>query len=360
MLKTDYQFAIEILAQDGAPLGQFAVTVDWEPAREDVRMVALRRGNINPQVGGANAVVEPVWEEKGEPHAGGARIIDGGITSEIPLNYFKPLAAEVSTQLVEKEVLKAGDLYGFKLLAFRSLEPAPESPIAFAVEDVTAPLDFKETRLADLECGATPFGQANSEDVPVFIPQYVLDEAQSLTVNAGEFETGGILIGHLFRDPALPEIAVVITAQIAARHTRRKSTALTFTAETWTAVRAAVDLRRAGEMFLGWWHSHPAFAWCQTQCTPEQRKKCALQKAFLSADDMLLHRTVFPKAFHVALLANNADAGLEFSLFGWRRGMVQHRGFHITDNSPAAKKDNPSDSQEDPTGGKENTTPCKH
>jgi len=75
---------------------------------------------------------------------------------------------------------------------------------------------------------------------------------------------------------------------------------------------------------------------------------------------VLLHRTVFPKAFHVALLANNADAGLEFSLFGWRRGMVQHRGFHITGNSPAARKDNPSDSQEDPTGGKENATPCKH
>ena len=361
MLKNDYRFAIEILTPEGVPLGQFPVTVDWEPAREDVRMLALRHRKIDPRTGDANVVVQPVWEdERGEPYAAGARLIDGDIASEMPLTYFQPSAIEVSAQLVEKEILKAGDLFDFKLLAFLGTEPASKSCSAFAMEDVIAPLDFVETRLADLESGAAAFGRAYSEDVPVFVPSNVLDEVETLARDAGDVETGGILIGQLHRDSAIPEIAVVITAQIAARHTHSRATALTFTAETWTAVRAALDLRRSGEIFTGWWHSHPAFAWCNPECTPDRRKICPLQKAFLSADDLLLHRTVFPKAFHVALLANNADAGLQFALFGWRHGMVQHRGFNVTGGWRRASEENPTLSNETSKGGNENATLCKH
>jgi len=361
MLKNDYRFAIEILTPEGAPLGQFPVTVDWEPAREDVRMFALRYRKIDPRTGGADVLVQPVWEEeRGEPYAAAARLIDGDVVSEMSLSYFRPLAAEISTRLVEKEILKAGDLFRFNLLAFRATEPASESRAAFAVEDVIAPLDFVETRLANLERGAAPFGQAHSVDVPVFVPRNVLDEVETLARDAGDVETGGILIGHLHRDSAIPEIAVVITAQIPARHTHSRSTALTFTAETWTAVRAALDLRRSGEIFTGWWHSHPAFAWCNPECSAEQRKNCPLQKPFLSADDLLLHRTVFPKGFHVALLANNADAGLEFALFGWRRGMVRSRGFQVTGGWRGAVADNSFHSRENPIGGTENATSCKN
>jgi len=361
MLKTDYRFAVEFFTPEGAPLGQFPATVDWEPALEEVRLAALRRGHIAPRPGASEPEVQPLWEETlGEPYAAGARIVDGAVSSEMPLSYFKSLATEASTHLVENEVLKVGDLFGFKLLAFRATERAPESRAAFAVEDVIAPLDFRETRIADLRCGATPFGPAHSGDFPVFVPGRVLDEVEALTREAGEVETGGILIGHLYRDLAAPEIAVVITVQIPARHTHARSTALTFTAETWTAVRAALDLRRMGEMFLGWWHSHPAFAWCSPECTPDRRKICPLQKAFLSADDLLLHRTVFPKAFHVALLANNADAGLQFALFGWRHGMVEHRGFNVTGGRRRANEENPTLSNETSNGGNDNATLCKN
>ena len=62
----------------------------------------------------------------------------------------------------------------------------------------------------------------------------------------------------------------------------------------------------------------------------ERRRECSLQQIFLSQDDVLLHRTIFPKAYSIALLANHADAGLGFGLFGWRGGIVQNRGFHIS------------------------------
>jgi hypothetical protein len=171
--------------------------------------------------------------------------------------------------------------------------------------------------------------EEDSADIPVFIPQRVLDEVESLTRAAGSMETGGILIGHLYHDPSLPDIAVVVTAQIPAQHTESQTTKLTFTAETWTSVQAALDLRRSGELMVGWFHSHPSFAFCKPECTPERRAKCALQKPFLSAEDLLLHRAVFPKAWQLALLCNHADAGLEHVLFGWRQGLIKRRSFTI-------------------------------
>jgi hypothetical protein len=124
-------------------------------------------------------------------------------------------------------------------------------------------------------------------------------------------------------------------------------------------VQAAIDLRRAGEMMLGWWHSHPSFAFCNAECPAERRRVCALQKPFLSNDDLVLHRTIFPKAYHIALLANNADAGLEFTLFGWSSGTVRARGFHIRGARRAPEKTTPELSNETSTGDHTHATPCK-
>jgi hypothetical protein len=171
--------------------------------------------------------------------------------------------------------------------------------------------------------------------MPALIPQSVLNETASLAREAGAFETGGVLIGHLCRDRTLPEIAAVVTAQIPAKHTEAGSVKLTFTCDTWTSVRAALKLRKSRELMLGWWHSHPSFAWCGAECSEAKRKVCPLQKAFLSTDDVLLHRAIFVKSYSIALLVNNADSGLEHVLFGWRRGVVHARGFHIT-NGPGS------------------------
>lgn len=354
-----YQFVVELFSEDGrTSLGQFPVDVDWEPAREHLQLLALRRGTPS---GAADAVVEPAWSETpGEPHAVGARLRDGDLVCEIPLAYFRPLAVEASSDLVEKKVLQSGEHFTFKLFAHRRAHPARNgSGMAFTVRDATPPIPFVEGALADLQSASAPSGDTETGDVPVFIPQQVLAEAEAITREAGALETGGILIGRIHRDASLPELAVVVTAQIPVHHTEAKTTKLTFTAETWTAVRVALDLRKSGEIMLGWWHSHPSFAFCNAECPPERRKVCALQKPFLSGDDLLLHRTVFPKAFHVALLANNADAGLDIALFGWSGGTVQRRGFHIL----GADRSNPEPANEfstaTSTGDHAHATPCK-
>lgn len=351
MMTLDYRFVIEMFSDAGASLGQFPVEVDWEPAREFTRLLALRGGRADRGGNGAAVVIEPVWDEPlAEPHAAGARVVDGEVVCPVSRAYFKSLAVELSGALVEKNILKSGELFRFKLLAFRhTREPLPRN--AFTVEDVTPPLPFIETPLAELQRDTVPFADGNREDLPVFIPQRVLDEVEALTLEANTLETGGILIGQLHRDAKMPEIALVVTAQIPAQHTLSKSTVLTFTAETWTAVQAALDLRKSAEIMCGWWHSHPSFTFCKAECPPERRKECSLQQPFLSSDDLLLHRTVFPKAWSVALLANNADAGLGFALFGWRGGIVQNRGFNVSENASPL-------SNETHTGAQAHASPC--
>jgi hypothetical protein len=92
-------------------------------------------------------------------------------------------------------------------------------------------------------------------------------------------------------------------------------------------VQAALELRTLGESMLGWWHSHPVREWCKN-CPEEKRKQCSLARGFLSEDDRLLHRTVFPRAYSLALLVNDIDGGPTFSLFGWSGGAIEARDFH--------------------------------
>ena len=362
MLKLDYRFAIEMLTSSGASLGQFPVSVDWEPAREHARLLGMRRRPPDVAARGDTTVIEPVWDDEklGEPYAVGARLIDGDVVCAVKREYFKPLALELSSELVAMKALDAGDLFHFRILAYRQAPEAEDGHgLGFTVRDATPPMRFVEAPLEELACASMECGVGESDDVPVFIPQSVLDEAEAITREAGSNETGGILIGSLRRDAAIHEIAVVVTAQIPARHTHSKTTSLTFTAETWTAVQRALDLRRSGEMMLGWWHSHPSFAFCNADCPRERRKTCSLQKAFLSGDDLVLHRAVFPKAWQIALLANNADAGLEFALYGWRGGVVHRRGFNILGARRGTGESASQFLRETSTGDIDHATPCQ-
>jgi proteasome lid subunit RPN8/RPN11 len=168
--------------------------------------------------------------------------------------------------------------------------------------------------------------------MPVLIPGALLEEIAERTRAAGENEIGGILLGNLLRDPASFELAVEITAQIPARSAEGSRSRLRFTAETWDDVTRAIELRRSDETWLGTYHSHPARAWC-ADCPPERRPGCPMQRGFFSDHDRLLHR-VFPRAYSIALVATDAEDGVRHSLFGWRNGLIEPRGFHLSGPRP--------------------------
>jgi proteasome lid subunit RPN8/RPN11 len=245
-------------------------------------------------------------------------------------SYFRQLAKQASALLIEKSTLKKGERFKFLAAAFPQQKVREAAKLKFTMEEVAPDLSLRDASLAVQVQGSTFQGRRDDDDIPLFVPQRVLEEAKALSKEAGEKETGGILIGHLGREQKLPEIFAEVTAQIPARHTEASLTSLTFTSETWTGVRAALELRRRGEIMLGWWHSHPVREWCKG-CSTESQKVCTMASDFFSAHDHALHRTIFPRAYSIALVVNDMAANdATFSMFGWRRGLLEARGFHIT------------------------------
>ncbi len=336
MLENPHQYALEMFKDDHTPLGQVAVEVDWEPARESVCFSAARRGELPIWEAGRTASVEPVWHRTlGEPYLSGFRVAvsrngSGEVGADFPLAYFSGLAQTASSYFVKRGQLKDGEYFKYSVLAFpRRDEPGAQTGLRLVAEEVAPTLALAETALASFLAQAAPAGTIEAGDMPAFIPRQVHEEAAALTRAAAENETGGILIGHLHRDSGIPDIFAEVTAQVPAEHTRGTSTRLTFTPETWTAVDAAIKLRRRHEVYLGFWHSHPVQEWCK-DCPPEKQRGCNLAKGFFSADDQALFRTCFSRAYNLALVSSVIATGeVKHSLFGWRRGLIEPRGYYI-------------------------------
>ena len=333
MARSAYSFALLLYREGGDRLGQVPIAVDWEPAEEWTRFRALRRGQLGP-TDLIPAAITPLWsEDLGEPYLRGFRVeleAPGSVLShDFATTYFKEPARHASTRLVEQGRLKEGEKFRYRPIAFLGREDSAPRRLSFTTEEVMPPLPIRTSSIGRLGAGAVAVGAPHADDLPVYVPQRLLDETLVLTRGAQDKETGGVLIGHLHRDPSNAELFAETTAQIPARHAAGELTKLTFTSETWSAVQAALDLRRGGEIMLGWWHSHPSRAWCQ-KCPPEKQRVCPLAAGFFSEHDCQLHRTVFPRAYSVAMVVNDAMNGLSYSMFGWHEGRVTLRGFHVT------------------------------
>jgi hypothetical protein len=53
---------------------------------------------------------------------------------------------------------------------------------------------------------------------------------------------------------------------------------------------------------------------------------------FFSVDDVMLHRTVFPRAHSIALVLSDYHQGNgepSVQLYGWNQGMIALRGFYL-------------------------------
>jgi len=348
---TEYRYAIDLLAEDGRPLGRVAVRPDWRAALGWVHFEGIREGTLRPVTSMGPGTVEPIWDGRaGKPYVGAFRAAVGDrgveVVREIPRRYLRGFAAEAFAGLVEQGVLQPGTPVRYVVVAFPTTERAtahqPDGS-GFSVEEVERPLPLTDAPLAAF------FGRSVVAEppeiagfMPVFVPQRVLDEAVALSRKAADVETGGVLVGTLHRDSgagaaSAPALFVEITAQIPAPYTLSASTKLTFTADTWQAVQAALELRRRDEMMLAWWHFHPDF--CRLgECPPERRQRCTGARPFFSAEDVHLHATCFPAAYHTALLISDglSTGGMTPSLFGWWQGMVVRRGFHVLDGTAPA------------------------
>jgi hypothetical protein len=342
MLVNDYRYGLLLFRKDGSTLGSASVTVDWEPAAEWARFERARRGAA-PLNGQGAASIEPLWDRtEGEPYLRGFRVAhdSGGrkVTTDFPSSYFNDVAAQTSAEFVKRGKLEAGDTYLFQAVAFAGNGAVkPPGGLQLEVVEEKPAVEFATSRLDDFRRRSSPAGVVDADDMPVFLPPHVLEEAAALTRGAEGRETGGILIGRLHHDAALPEIFAEVTAQIPAEHTQGTAAKLTFTPATWSAASAAIRLRNRAEIYLGYWHSHPVREWCRgKECSPEKQRTCQLARDFFSEDDRAVMRAVFPRAYSVGLVVNDAPfANLTYSLFGWRGGKIHPRGFYILEESHA-------------------------
>ena len=343
MPNDEFRYAVELFKEDGASLGRAPLLPDWAPVREWAWFDALRVGRRVLDTTVDAGRVGPVWHETlGEPYVSGFRIDlrdeqGDEHVARITSAYFSRQAGLLSLQLQERGILQAGDKYVYAVIAFPGTVSDEETPPSSLAVRSTAPaLAVNDAVLETYRERATSQGEAIDGDFPVFVPAGVLDEMRAKTASAGDVETGGMLIGHVRRDPVDGDAFVEVTAQVPARGVVAESTSLTFTPETWRHTRASIDLRGRGEMMVGWWHSHPVKTWCR-DCPPEKRRACPLLVDYFSDQDRLLHRTVFPAAYSVALVVNELAADTRtLSMFGWREGVLHQRGFHVLDEPVGA------------------------
>lgn len=336
MLKLPYRFALALFRLDGTSVGTVPVTRDWEPAQEWTRFLAQCRGEL-PLEGNGNAFILPLWERTvGEPYCRGYRVEiprpgQRPVTADFPLSHFGALAKAAASVFVERQQLREGEKYTYLLVAYPGEEKMSKTG-GLSVTNASPGLLVREASLRTLRSRATPVGVVDGDDMPVFVSRQVLREAEERTVGERGTETGGMLIGILCRDAAEGPIFAQVTAQIPALHTTGTEVKLTFTPDTWATADAALRLRSRGEIYLGYWHAHPARSWCE-KCPMEKQKSCALAKDFFSADDEAVMRAAFPRAYSLAIVANDtAFADITFSMFGNREGLMQPRGYYILED----------------------------
>lgn len=341
MAGQDHHFQILLYGEDGRRLGQAVAEVDWRPALEDAWFRRLRTaGGKDTGAGPAAGRVSLVWHASaGPPFLAGFRV-DGGVGADpagdfvYGTDYFAGLASDAVGQLSEQNVLQKGESARFLVAAY----PREDTDVPpLNGEELPRDLRLRNGSLAMFRGASAAAGDEEDGQLPVFVPDDVLMQALRLGEEATGrgVETGGVLIGHLRCDPVAPELFVQITAQVPCRHAVAGRDRLCFTAETWADARAAIGLRRREELLLGWWHSHPVRSWCP-DCPQERLNGCSFAGSYFSRQDRLLHRTVFPLTYQVALVVNGCGLGATtLSAFGWRSGDIAQRGLRVTGGARA-------------------------
>jgi hypothetical protein len=338
---SEHEYRLVFYGDDGGRLDEVAIRPDWEPAIEWARFSALRSLRLPAEASGERIAIRPVWDPRaGEPSVESFVVeiesIAARASSSFPIAYFRDRAEKEAERLVEKKLLRAGDPFLYAVKALRSPpRPIDARRMKFRVVETRTPFSARESRLSSFLGGAATAGDPAEEDFPFFVPGAVLEEATALCRAAAErgVETAGILAGYLRLDRSVPEAFVEATAQIPARHTRAEKEKVIFTPETWTDVRRVLARRNRGEIPVGWYHSHPIGIWGRESAEGSEggEKSRARADGFFSSQDRLVHRAVFPAAFHLALVVTDpGDSAPAISCYGWRRGEIARRGFHAT------------------------------
>jgi proteasome lid subunit RPN8/RPN11 len=338
-----YRFRLEFLSEDGAPVHELALApADFNRAVEAAFFDGLRQGvfgEYNPPLGRAR--IEPLFEGvDGSPLVTGFAVVvpapaGGEQRTEFTSDFFDSRASRVGSELVRAGRLPEKGKLLYQLAAYleQPRETATRRPrILLEPPTIEVPLRAgSRSAFARREAWDEP----RPDEMPVLIPRHVLEEAVEEARRAPGREVGGVLLGHLRRDPDNGEIFLEVTCQVPAEETQSTSTSVTFTAATWERVREVIEIRGEGEIFAGWVHSHP-FRFCK-DCPLPAPPECIAKVLFYSQDDEFLMELSFAQPFMVGLLTavepklEQTLGHLPVRLYGWQNGEIGPRGFEVID-----------------------------
>jgi proteasome lid subunit RPN8/RPN11 len=308
------------------------------PVVECAHLSAIREGRLPFTVAPGPAVIEPLWDaSRGPPYVSRVEVSfahpEGELAYQVPVHVLREAVQDALAPFVDGVRLKLGDPFHYWVTAYPVSGATTGSADGLALETVAEAHPPALQPMAGLLAAAERHGGVSwhDTDLPIFIPERVLEEAVAAATDAGEREAAGVLLGRFARDPEAGTVYLNVTAQVPAREAVADEASFTFTGSTWAAVSAALALRGAGERIVGWHHSHPRSVWpcAGCECPPERRPTCPSRHPFFSPKDVHLHRTVFQSAFNVALVVSfQADPRPRLDLFGWRWHGVAPRGFY--------------------------------
>jgi hypothetical protein len=342
-IRSEYRYSAEISAFEGRPIQTVELAdPDWAPALDWAYFQHVRAGARSPLMRCADGTIEPVWDDAaGRPFVSAIRVAPGtrrraGPACEIPSRYLRSEVEIATAPLVTAGSLKAGDPFHYRILASprTTARVVGQRDGGIAVENIAQALPVQSGSLAASLAHSAELDSefTDAVDMRVVIAAEVLEAAVALAASMRDLETGGVLVGTLRRDESTCELFLDVHALLPARHAISQPDRVTFTPDTWAEARTAIALRGRDECLVGWMHSHP---WFCAKCPPEAQRRCVLSRPFLSDQDRSLHRTVFARPFDVALLVtDHGGAGHSLAVFGWRRGIIERRGYHVSGRAP--------------------------
>ncbi len=186
----------------------------------------------------------------------------------------------------------------------------PEDDIQIEVgEAVRRHILRKSSPLSDPTKAVVPYDSPDTDQIPVFINDQVLQRMERQAAADKEHEIGGVLLGGFYRNDE--GSFVEITDYVEATSAKGTDVSLTFTHETWESIHAKIAQRHDDNIqIVGWYHTHPGLG------------------VFLSKDDEFIHSSYFSDPWHVAIVHDPIYTN--WACFKWTDGELERAGgFHI-------------------------------
>lgn len=176
----------------------------------------------------------------------------------------------------------------------------------------------RSSPLSDSGKVCVAYDSPDSDPIPVFVADQVVQTMERQAVADKEHETGGVLLGGFYRND--DGSFVEITDYVEAASAKGTDVSLTFTHETWEYIHAKIAQRNDDNLqIVGWYHSHPGLG------------------VFLSKDDEFIHSSYFSDPWHVAIVHDPIYTN--WGCFKWADGEIERTGgFYIYADKSHAKQ----------------------